>query len=459
MYRDLTKGNISKTLLLFALPMIAGNLLQQFYNIADTLIVGKFLGRDALAAVGSAFTLMTFVTSVLLGLSMGAGALFSIYRGRGEETNLKSAVVHAFFLILAIAALLNVAVYLFLDPILAFLNVPDEVYPLMKNYLLVIFAGIAATFLYNFFACLLRALGNSAVPLLFLGISAVLNVGLDLLFVLVIPWGVEGAAAATVIAQYVSGIAIALYAWYRCRDLRPSRRELRWNGKILRGIGSFSVLTCVQQSVMNFGILLVQGLVNSFGPVIMAAYAAAVKIDSFAYMPVQDFGNAFSTFAAQNYGAGERERIRRGIKHALLMTLIFCLAVSAAVCLFARPLMLLFVQPQETEVLAAGVEYLRIVGSCYCGIGVLFLLYGFYRAVKRPGMSVVLTAVSLGTRVILAYALSAPIGVQGIWIAVPIGWLLADAIGLSFYLCRRERLRPPLRGRPNSENSGRQSAR
>ena len=444
MYRDLTRGPITKTILLFVLPMMAGNLLQQFYNIADTLIVGKFLGSNALAAVGSAYTLMTFLTSVLLGLSMGAGALFSIYQGQGDSRKLRMAIVNAFGLILAITVALNLAVYLFMDPILGFLNVPDAVYPLMREYLWFIFAGIGATFLYNFFSCLLRAMGNSSAPLLFLAVSACLNIGLDLLFVLAFSWGVAGAAVATVLAQAVAGAGITAYTLLRCKDLRPAREEIRLHRGILREICSLSILTCVQQSIMNFGILMVQGLINSFGPVIMAAFAAAVKIDSFAYMPVQDFGNAFSTFVAQNYGAGKTERIRQGIKKAALLTVLFCAAVSAAVALFARPLMLIFVQPQETEILAAGVEYLRVVAVFYWGIGCLFLLYGFFRAVKQPGMSVVLTVISLGTRVALAYLLSAVIGVLGIWVSIPIGWILADIVGL---LCYRKKknalLKPP----------------
>ena len=432
MYHDLTEGKISRSLLLFALPMMAGNLLQQFYNIADTLIVGRVLGSNALAAVGSAYTLMTFLTSIFLGLSMGSGALFSIYKGKNDQDSLRSAIVHAFALIMAVTVLLNVLVYIGIDPILHFLRVPDEVWDGMKAYLLVIFAGIIATSLYNYFSCLLRALGNSTIPLVFLAFSAVLNIGLDLLFVAVLPWGIRGAALATVIAQYVSGIGITLYVLLKCRDLLPSREDLQFNRQILGEIGNLSSMTCVQQSVMNFGILMVQGLVNSFGPVIMAAFAAAVKIDTFAYLPVQDFGNAYSTFIAQNYGAGKKERIRKGTKESFLISFLFCIVISAVVCIFAAPLMRIFVSAKETTVIASGVRYLRIEGAFYCGIGCLFLLYGYYRAVKKPGMSVILTVISLGTRVALAYILSAYIGETGIWMAIPIGWVLADITGLAY---------------------------
>ena len=432
MYHDLTEGKISRSLLLFALPMMAGNLLQQFYNIADTLIVGRVLGSNALAAVGSAYTLMTFLTSIFLGLSMGSGALFSIYKGKNDQDSLRSAIVHAFALIMAVTVLLNVLVYIGIDPILHFLRVPDEVWDGMKAYLLVIFAGIIATSLYNYFSCLLRALGNSTIPLVFLAVSAVLNIGLDLLFVAVLPWGIRGAALATVIAQYVSGIGITLYVLLKCRDLLPSGKDLHFNRQILGEIGNLSSITCIQQSVMNFGILMVQGLVNSFGPVVMAAFAAAVKIDTFAYLPVQDFGHAYSTFIAQNYGAGKKERIRRGTKESFLISFLFCIVISAVVCIFAAPLMRIFVSAKETAVIASGVRYLRIEGAFYCGIGCLFLLYGYYRAVKKPGMSVILTVISLGTRVALAYILSAYIGETGIWMAIPIGWVFADITGLAY---------------------------
>ena len=443
MNKDLTRGPVMRSMLWFALPMILGNLLQQCYNIADTLIVGRFLGKTALAAVGSSFSLMTFLTSILLGLCMGSGALFSIRFGQRDETALKESVRASFVLILGVTLLLNGLAFACLDLIKSFLQVPDDVWGDMRAYIAIVFAGIFATFLYNYFASYLRAVGNSVVPLVFLAVSAVLNIALDLWFVIGLNFGVAGAAGATVIAQYVSGGGLTLYTILRCRELLPRWEDLHFNGRILRELADLSLLTCAQQSAMNFGILLVQRLVDSFGPVIMAAFAAAVKIDSFAYLPVQDFGNAFSTFAAQNYGAGQTERLRQGFRTATAVSAAFSCAISAMVVLFARPLMRIFVQAGETEVLAAGVRYLRIEGAFYAGIGCLFLLYGFYRAVQRPGMSVVLTVISLGTRVALAYALAGPVGEAGIWAAIPIGWFLADFVGYGYYFLRRQRLLSP----------------
>lgn len=270
------------------------------------------------------------------------------------------------------------------------------------------------------------------MALLFLGVSSLLNIGLDLLFVLQFHWGVAGAAAATVIAQWFSGIGIAIYTAVRFPEFRVQKEYRRWDSSVAAELFHLSFLTCVQQSVMNFGILMVQGLVNQFGSIIMAAFAVAVKIDSLAYMPVQDFGNAFSTFVAQNHGAKEEARIEKGITSAVRCTLVFCIIISAVVCIFARPLMLIFVKPEEVQVVMAGVVYLRVEGAFYCLIGFLFLFYGYFRAMERPAVSVVLTVISLGTRVGLAYLLSAipQIGVIGIWAAVPIGWFLADVTGL-----------------------------
>lgn len=440
MNRDLTKGPVMASMLCFAVPMILGDLLQQCYNVADTLIVGRYLGKNALAAVGSSFTLMTFLTSILLGLCMGSGAVFSIRFGQRDEDGLREGAHASFALIAALTLVLNALAFACLDYIQVFLRVPDEVWGMMREYLAVIFCGIAATFLYNYFSSFLRAVGNSTVPLVFLAVSSALNIALDLWFVLGLERGAAGAAEATVIAQYASGLGITVYALVSHPELRP-RRGLRVRWACVREIAGFSVLTCVQQSVMNLGILMVQGLVNSFGATVMAAFAAAVKIDAFAYMPVQDFGNAFSTFIAQNYGAQQEQRIRSGLRGAVLASTVFSVTISALVWIFARPLMGLFVEAGDSGTILEGVRYLRIEGAFYCGIGCLFLLYGLYRALGRPGMSVVLTVISLGTRVLLAHVLSAipAIGVVGIWWSVPIGWFLADTVGLGYYfLCRKQ---------------------
>ena len=312
---------------------------------------------------------------------------------------------------------------------------PADVYALMRSYVRIIFAGIVFIFLFNFFAYLLRAVGNSLVPLIFLAISSVTNIVLDLYFVISLKWGVAGAAGATIISQAFAGVGIAIYVVARHRDLVSSGKDGRTEWYRLGEIIKNDVFTGLQQSVMNFGILMIQGLVNSFGTTIMAAFAAAVKIDTLAYMPAQEYANAYSLFISQNYGARKQERIAKGTRIATAVSVIFCLVVSVIIWIFSRDFMEIFVEASETAIIAAGVKYLRIEGSFYFGIGILFLLYGYYRGVQRAEMSLVLTVISLGTRVLLSYMLAphTALGVDAIWWSIPIGWILADVVGGVYY--------------------------
>ena len=438
---DLINGNITVSMLRFAFPLMLGNLLQQCYNIADTLIVGRVLGADALAAVGSSYALIVFVTSVFIGLCMGCSAVFSMQYGAGDLKGLRQSIFSSIFLVGIVTLFLNACSIIFLSPIIRILQTPPELEQMVYDYLLIIFTGMIPVCVYNFYAFLLRAVGNSVVPLVFLIISVVLNIILDILMMVTLNMGVEGAAFATVISQIIGSGGLYIYTYRHFPELRLQRTDCVLNRRSLYKVTSYSFLTSVQQSVMNFGILMVQGLVNSFGTAVMAAFAAAVKIDSFAYMPVQDFGNAFSTFVAQNFGAGRLERISRGIRKAVFITTVFSLFVSLLVFVLSPLLMAFFVSPEETEIISIGVEYLRIEGSFYVGIGYLFLLYGYYRAVTLPSMSVVLTVVSLGTRVALAYFLATipAIGYTGIWWSVPIGWILADIVGVWYYMVKHKK--------------------
>lgn len=430
MERDLTQGSIRKGLIMFSLPLIAGNLLQQLYNIVDTWVVGRFLGNVALAAVGSAFSLMVLLSSLLLGLCMGSGVVMSRLYGQNDREALKRAMCNAFCGIALVALLLQALAYALLPRLLIWMRVPAEVAPDLHTYLQAIFAGLFFTFLYNFAAAVLRSVGNSMAPLWFLLLSALMNIALDLWFVLGLKWGVAGAAWATVASQAFSAIGIVAYFALRMRPFHPAKRHLRPDGALLKRIAAVSVLTGAQQSIMNFGILMIQSLVNSFGVSVMAAFAAGVKIDAFAYSPAQDFGNGFATFVAQNAGAGQIERVKRGFREACLLSLGFCAAASVLVAVFARPLLTLFIDPRESEILTIGAHYLRTEGLCYVGIGLLFLLYATYRGLERAGISIVLTVISLGLRVVLAYLLAPVWGLDAIWWSIPIGWAIADAVGL-----------------------------
>lgn len=434
MERSLIKGNIKKSLLMFSLPMILGNFLQQLYNITDTFIVGKYLGSQALAAVGSSFTLMTFLTSIILGLCMGSGVLFSMFYGSRQIDKLKESFFVSFVSIGIVALVLEVICILGINQILKFMNIPKDIYEITYDYLMIIFIGIFFTFIYNYFSSLLRALGDSKIPLIFLAFASIINIVLDVYLITGVNLGVSGAALATVLAQIFSGLGIMLYVILGKKELVPSKQYWCFNKEIFKKIKDYSLLTCIQQSIMNFGILMIQGLVNSFGVVTMSAFAAAVKIDSFAYMPLQDFGNAFATFIAQNKGANLNNRINQGLKEAIKIATIFCIIISLIVFVFADKLMLIFIESSKIEIIRQGVEYLQIEGACYLAIGCLFLLYGYYRGIGKPGISIILTVASLGTRVALAYALSPIFATTIIWWAIPIGWFLADLIGIGYGL-------------------------
>ena len=447
---QLYEGNIGKKLIMFSLPMIAGNLLQQIYNIVDTLIVGRTMGAAALAAVGSSYALMVLLTSVILGLCMGSGVIFAQLYGAGKEEEMKTSIFNAMLFVVLVSVVIQAASLCLLNRFITWLHIPDESVLYTGEYLRVIFWGILFVSIYNFVASILRSIGNTLMPLVFLGVSAVVNIVLDLVLIVVCGRGVAGAAEATVIAQALSAVAISLYFVKKAGRFLPRRQNMYFNGKLLRPVMSNSSLTAIQQSIMNFGILMVQGLVNSFGFEASAAFAAVVKIDAFAYMPAQDFGNAFATFVAQNYGAGKRERIDTGIWTAFKISGGFCMAASVAVCVFARSLMGIFIDGSEREVIRIGIQYLHIEGVFYVGIGILFLLYALYRGLGRPVMSIVLTVVSLGSRVVLAYTLAAvpAVGMVGIWWAVPIGWALADVLGMVYYLRRRKVLLEKNRNEP-----------
>ena len=431
MQQDLTQGPIRAGLIRFCLPLIAGNLLQQLYNVVDTWVVGRFVGQEALASVGSAYSLLSLLTSVILGLCMGSGVVFSQLFGAGKREEMRRAMGTSLVLTASACMMLTAASCALIGPIMGWMNIPDSVTPGLTVYLRIVLPGMLATFVYNYMAAALRSVGNSVTPLVFLTVSTTVNIVLDLVTVVGLGLGIAGAAWATLIAQCVSAAGVTVWALRHMRDQLPAAAHLRIDRRMLRRIASVSSLTSFQQSIMNFGILMIQSLVNSFGVTVMAAFAAGVKIDAFAYAPAQDFANGYATFISQNTGAKKPGRVRSGMKNAFAISLGFCMIVSALVGMNARALMSLFIDPAQEEVIAVGVHYLRTEGLCYVGIGTLFLLYASYRAVEKAGMSVVLTVISLGLRVLIGYTFAPIFGVDAIWWAIPIGWAAADAVGIA----------------------------
>ena len=335
--RDLTTGSVTSTMLLFAVPMIMGNVLQQCYNLADTWIVGKFVGAGALAAVGSAYTLMTFLTSILTGMCMGGGALFSICYGRRDIRKMKEYMVSSFVLILGITVLLTAASFALLHPILRLMQIPLDVYEMMYDYMWIILFGLPFIFLYNYFAFLLRSVGNSVTPLVFLGVSTVLNIGLDYVFVAVFDWNVEGAAIATVLAQIISGIGIAAYSFAKedCaapeaggaagKREHPGRDFFLFRSNRNTAVSHefrdpYGTGTCEQLRDCSHGCVRGRREDRYTG-----VYAGAGIRKCL-----------FHLYFTELLGLGKKDRIRKGSKSAVVVVLMFCLAASAVVFLLAR---------------------------------------------------------------------------------------------------------------------------
>lgn len=437
---DMTRGDEAKSIIKFAIPLALGNVFQQVYNLADTLIVGRYVAQDALAAVGSTYSLMIFITSILIGLCIGASVVFSKFYGRKDYVSLQKSFFMSFVLIGITALIINILSLVYTEPILEIIKIPKAIMDLSLTYTFTVFWGIFFVFLYNFYSGVFKSMGNSTSPLVFLVLATIINIILDLVFIISFDMGVFGAALATLIAQIFSGIGLAIACHRSLKEINISKENMVFEKNIALEIVNFSSLSSIQQSVMNLGILMIQALVNSFGVTVMAGFACAVKIDTLAYVPVQDFGNAFSTYMAQNLGAGKLDRISRGTKASFKILTLVCIPISIFVFVFAPNLMRLFLSEGGQDVIDVGVNYLRIEGSFYVLIGYLFLFYGMFRGWGKPFMSIVLTIASLGTRVGLSYGLAPnpSFGVQAIWWSIPIGWLISDIIG--FIKMRKEKI-------------------
>ena len=437
MTKDLTTGSVRSCIIKFAIPLMIGNILTQVYNIVDSYVVGRFISSKALGAVGTSYSFTTFLYSVIIGLCMGSGVLMAMYFGRKDKVKLQQTLFLSFLFIGIITLVINVALFLIEDGIIEFMNVDSVIFSLTKDYLHIIYFGIIPIFLYHYCSTVSRSLGNSKAPVFYIGISTIVNIVLDLVFVAVLNWGIKGAAIATLIAQIIAAAGIMVHVYKEIEVTHLQRENCIFDARLFKSVLSYSFFTSLQQSIMNFGILMIQGLVNSFGVLVTSAFSAAVKIDTFAYVPVQDFGNAFATFISQNKGANEKERIHEGIRFCVMTSSFFSLFLSFIIYNLAPYLMQIFVS--EKEIITIGVGYLRIEGAFYIGIGLLFLLYGLYRGIGQAWMSVVLTIISLGTRVGLAYLLAPKLGLQYIWWAIVIGWFLADFTGFTFWKIKKKK--------------------
>ena len=430
---DMCNGTVLDKLISFSIPLMLSSILQLLFNAVDIVVVGRFSGSRALAAVGSTTALINVFTNLFIGVSLGANVLAARFYATKQEKQM-SETVHTAVTFALISGIVMVFVGLFFSKAaLLLMDTPSDVIGQSALYMRIYFAGMPFFMLYNYGAAILRAVGDTKRPLFFLIIAGIVNAALNLFLVIVLHLEVAGVAIATVIAQMISCLLVlrCLYRSDGSYQLRFSAMTIKWI--YLKQIFQVGIPAGIQSTVINFSNVLLQSSVNSFGSIAMAGYTAANNIFGFLYAAANSITQACMSFTSQNYGAGNKERIRRGTKESFAISTAFSLVISALVFAFAAPLMQIFVSSAETAVIASGVRYLRIEGAFYFGIGCLFLLYGYYRAIKRAEMSVVLTVISLGIRVLLAYVLSATsLGETGIWMAIPIGWILADLTGLLY---------------------------
>lgn len=426
---DFSKGRASRTILLFSLPLIAQSLLQSLYNVVDSMIIGLFLGQDALSSVASSYSLMALLGSAMIGLSLGSGVVFSFYEGRQEKEKVRRSHLMSLYLLFSLALAVMLLSLAFLRQIVIFLKVPDELQRDLAGYLKPIFLAIPSLAVVYWASSILRSKGNSVAPFLTLSFSFLLNIFLDVLFIKTFERPVVGAAVATALSEYASAFILLFLLW-RKGLLSLKRNELKPEMGILKEILSLSLLTSLQQSIMNLGILMVQALVNSYGAVLISAFSIGVKADGIAYLPLQEYGNGLGYFISENRGRKDDRRIREGVRSAIFFIFIYGLAASIIVNLLSSSIAYLFLKDPGQEVVELLSRYLLIEGSFYILIGFLFLLYGYFRSMNRPLVSLVLTIVSLGVRVAFSYLFhTTSLGYDAIFLSIPIGWFLADFLG------------------------------
>ena len=431
--KDMTKGNPVREVLLFSIPMILASVFQQMYNAVDSIIVGQFVGANALAAVGAAGPAMFLAMSIIIGIAMGAQIIISQQFGAGEHEQMRTTFATGVVALTLLTLVASVVGLLICRPVLQLMNTPAEILADSQAYLDEIFKGLVFMLLYNIYTSALRAVGDSKTPLYFLIISSFLNVALDLLFVLQFGMGVRGAAVATVVSQAVSVVLCMVYTQKRIPMFRLRLSDLRINGPALAMILRFGIPTAIQQSIGAVGAMLVQGLVNSFGAVAAAAFAAGNKVESFLMMPLINIGNATSTYVAQNTGAGEMGRVKEGFKKVTIINVLITMAISAFPLLMPETLMQIFISSAETSVIEYGVIYLSTLFFFFFLNALMYSMSSFFRGVGDMNVALAMSMISLVVRISVAYALAKPLGYLTISLSQPISWVCALALAFWAY--------------------------
>lgn len=430
--KDLTEGHEGKLIFSFAIPMLIGNVFQQLYHVIDSVIVGHYLGKEALAAVGASFPIIFALLSLVIGIATGGTIIIAQYYGAKEIEKVKRAIDTIYIFIFIASIILTVLGIVFSEPIFRLMQLPENLIPLATDFFNIFMLGTVASFGFNGTSSILRGLGDSKTPLNFLIISTLLNILLDLLFILVFKWGIRGVAMATVISQVMAFVSTIIYLNKTHKLIRFSFTKLVFDKEIFMKSLKIGLPTGMQQTFVAFGMVALMGIVNTFGTDVIAAYSLVNRIDMFASMPAMNFAMALSAFVGQNIGARKSERVSAGLKATLKMSSYISIAMSIAVFFFGDYLMMAFTS--DINVITIGHDYLKIVGVFYITFSSMFILGGVMRGAGDTFIPMLVTLFSLWVvRIPLAYFLSGIMGEKGIWWAVPIAWCIGMTFSYFYY--------------------------
>lgn len=430
--KDLTTGHEGKTIFLFSLPMLIGSLFQQLYNTADSIIVGRFLGKEAMAAVSGAFPIMMLLMSLLMGIGLGFSILISQYYGAKDMDKVKLTIDTTFIFVFISSVIITTIGILFCNPILKLMNTPENVFEQCRLYLIVIFAGTLFSVGYNSISAILRGLGDSITPLYFLVIATILNIILDIVFIINFNMGVEGVALATIIAQGISFLCSVVYLNKKHNILKVKFTGLRFDKSIFKEGLRLGIPSGLQQMLFSFGNIALQSLVNNFGTSAMAAFGAGSKVESFISLPIMNLGAAVSTFVAQNIGANKMDRVKNGLKSSLKIALVISISVTLLLILFSKNLIGLF--NNDADVISIGSTYLLIIGPFFIFISSSYILTSAIKGAGDSMFALISSIISLWlVRIPGAYLFASIFDVNGIWMGIPSGWVIGAIITFVYY--------------------------
>lgn len=442
---NMSEGRIWKVLSSYSFTLVLGNLFQLFYNLMDSVIVGRFIGKDALAAVGSSSPVINIAILGISGLCIGSSVLMSRFFGGRDHEKLKREFSTMLLFGLLFSLAISVLGFAFSRPLLRALNVPSQILSISSYYLRIIFIGTPFTYFYNALSYAMKSVGDSKTPLKFLALSSVLNIVLDLILIGYFGFGIICSAITTVVAQFLSAFLCFVYIYRKMPILALRAREFKIDGKLLKQTLSYGSVTALQQSIQPICKLLIQGSINTLGVDGMAAYNAVGKVDDFAFTPEQGIAQGITTFVAQNEGAGKKERAIKGFKVGMLIECIYYVFICLVSLLFRRQIITLFVSSSETEVIDIGSKYLFLMSFMYILPAMTNGIQGFFRGIGKMWVTLVSTFIQASTRVVFVNLLIGKLGIISVVVASVIGWILMllfeVPLYINYYLKQKRSLR------------------